>query len=118
MKVTIKADETTRRIAQQALDCQDACNMRGLSKSFAKMLDEIDTATGHGTDFINQHPVTKLWIDKFQSLARLPQGSWSYAGDTDKRIPDSADAWQACSALARGEDVEWKVIGHREFMTV
>jgi len=46
---------------------------------------------------VNQHPVTKLWIDKFTSLSRMPQGL-------------ECVTYEQVQKLARGEDTETEVI--------
>ncbi len=65
---------TYQQAAQMALDCQDASNLSGVAKSFAgPVMDALwDEArrTGHGTDWINQHPIVTLFLDKLASLNR------------------------------------------------
>ena len=99
MKVTIKADETTRRLAEEAESIQNACNGCGLAQRFAEVMKEL-IRQDLGTSAVNQHPVVKLWIDKFQSLARIPQ-------DFDA----SAKTYDEIRQLMAGEDVEIDVIG-------
>lgn len=58
-------------IYQDALDAQRACNLVGLVNGFARALktisDEARTA-GHGTDWINQHPVAILFAEQVYFL--------------------------------------------------
>ena len=99
MKVTIKADETTRRLAEEAESIQNACNGCGLARRFAEVMIELNRGS-LGTSAVNQHPVTRLWLDKFQSLARIPQ-DWETSSVTYDQV----------AALIRGEDVELEVVG-------
>ena len=99
MKVTIKADEATRRLAEEAGSIQNACNGCGLAQRFAEVMIELNRGN-LGTSAINQHPVVKLWLDKFQSLARLPQ-DWDASGKTYFEIRQ----------LINGHDVEIDVVG-------
>src|SRR5262245_52761006 len=99
MKVTIKADETTRRLAEEAESIQDACNGCGLARRFAEVMIELNRGD-LGTSAVNQHPVTRLWLDKFQSLAHIPQ-DWKASGKTYCDIRQ----------LINGHDVEIDVIG-------
>jgi hypothetical protein len=99
MKVTIKADEATRRLAQEVDSIQTACNGCGLAQRFAEVMVELNRQD-LGTAAVNQHPVTRLWLDKFQSLARLPQ-DWDASGKTYFEIRQ----------LINGHDVEIDVVG-------
>lgn len=63
---------TMQEAAKLALDVQDACNLSGVVKTFAKVLDTIwDEAhkQGRGTDFVNTHPITVLFVSKLESLS-------------------------------------------------
>jgi hypothetical protein len=59
MKVIIKADEATRRLAEEADSIQGACNGCGLAQRFAEVMAELNRMS-LGTSAVNQHPVTKL----------------------------------------------------------
>jgi hypothetical protein len=103
--ITVRADAATIALAKEALAIQDACNLCGLAQRFAKVNSElIGHAQCTGTTWRNQHPVIKLWIDKFQHLARLPQ---SYGGGLNRA--DATAAYAACERLAAGLDVEWPI---------
>jgi hypothetical protein len=100
MKRIIKADERTRKLAEEAYSAQNACNACGLAHRFAAVLKELLIDHELGTDTVNQHPVTRLWIDKFQSLARIPQ-DFDASGKTYFEIRQ----------LMAGVDVEIDVVG-------
>lgn len=94
--VTIRADETMRKLAKEAVDVQDAVNLCGLAQRFAKVMLELVHHPQNvvGTTWANQHPVVHLWVDKFAHLAAYQQS-----------ICD--DAYAACCKLADGKDAEW-----------
>lgn len=75
------AEEITQRRTEMpsdnpyknALDIQDACNSCGVIQQFAKDVKKLfDEARelGEGTDYVNQHPVVILYLDKLCDLAR------------------------------------------------
>jgi hypothetical protein len=99
MTVTIKADEATRKLAEEAESIQNACNGCGLAQRFAQVMIELNRQD-LGTSAVNQHPVTRLWLDKFQSLARIPQ-DWDASVLTYFEI----------RMLINGHDVEIDVVG-------
>jgi hypothetical protein len=62
---------TYQELAQQSLDVQDACNLSGVVHSFAKAMDVLWAEArvhGHGTSWINKHPIVTLFLDKLASL--------------------------------------------------
>lgn len=62
-----------KKVWQDALAVQDACNLSGVVKDFARVVGliwEEARSLGKGTDYVNQHPVCVLYIDKLASLAR------------------------------------------------
>lgn len=62
---------TMKQAARLALDVQDACNLSGVVKTFATVLDTLWTDAherGKGTDWVNTHPVTVLFVNKLESL--------------------------------------------------
>lgn len=97
---TIKATPELARLAREADSIQDACNLCGLAQRFAEVMIELNRMD-LGTVQANQHPITKMWIDKFQSLARLPQ-------DWDGISP----VYGACRALAAEQDATVEVTSY------
>ena len=57
-----------KKWANSALQVQDACNLSGVVASFARMTHEM-RESGMGTSECNQHPLTRLFVDKLLSLA-------------------------------------------------
>lgn len=69
-------------LAQDALDVQDACNLSSVVISFAKALDDLwlhATALNKGTDWVNQHPITKAFTSKLMSLSGWTLGDGTFA---------------------------------------
>jgi len=86
--------EKLKRAAQNAIGCQDACNLSGVVFSFARdmqnICDEIEGTRGR-----NQHPIVQLYIDKLFDLA------FDHAGRNN--TSDFAEAYKACRALVGDE---------------
>lgn len=64
--------KTLKELAQESLDCQDACNLCGLAQAFARAMRDLGDHT-NGTDARNQHPITRVWLDKMNSLAGIQE---------------------------------------------
>lgn len=61
---------------QRAIDVQDACNISGVIESLHAVLKSIrDTAhvKGHGTDWINEHPIIVMYASKIYSLSHADE---------------------------------------------
>lgn len=57
--------------AQRALQVQDACNLSGVVRSFSLITEILWTearAQGHGTDWVNRHPIAVMFSSKIASL--------------------------------------------------
>lgn len=64
--------KTIKQLAQEALDCQNACNLCGVAQAFARAMIDLGEHT-KGTDERNQHPITRVWLDKLNSLAGIQE---------------------------------------------
>jgi hypothetical protein len=56
---------------KNALQVQDACNLSGVVKSFAKDFDAVWSEArelGKGTDYVNTHPVCRLYLEQIAHL--------------------------------------------------
>ena len=66
--------KTIKEAAETALQVQDGCNLSGILRSFNDIVkDTIWPAAqeqGKGTDWVNQHPICTLFLDKLASLNR------------------------------------------------
>lgn len=70
MQVEILPTDKLKLLAEEALAIQNACNLCGLSQRFAEVMVELNK-NPYGTDFTNQHPITKLWVDKLCHLSGM-----------------------------------------------
>lgn len=73
--VELEPDEELKKLATEALEVQDACNLCGLAQRFGEVMIALNRHPQNtlGTEWVNQHPITRVWLDKFCSLARLEQ---------------------------------------------
>lgn len=66
---------TLREAAQAALSAQDASNLSGVVLTFSRVLAEAlwpeARRLAKGTDWVNQHPVSKAFADKIAALAGI-----------------------------------------------
>lgn len=93
---------TYQQAAQNALDIQNACNAGGVVYTFAEVIQAVWTEshrrtkegiTPSGTDWVNRHPITMLFIDKLNDLA----GRVSF--------DDYVLATELCQFIANGQEV-------------
>jgi len=64
---------TTKRDYEDAIAVQNACNLSGVLHSFDKVIDRVwedARANGQGTDWVNTHPLVRLFCDKLYDLSR------------------------------------------------
>jgi hypothetical protein len=63
---------TLQQAAQQALDVQNACNLSGVLRSFNEIVMDVlwpeAQRLGKGTEWVNHHPITALFLSKLASL--------------------------------------------------
>ena len=69
----VPTKELEERIATEALQIQNACNLSGLVFAFASAMQvicELSHRGGNaGTEFKNRHPVVVMWVSKLDSLS-------------------------------------------------
>jgi hypothetical protein len=79
----------TKRDYQYAIYAQSACNLSGIVNSFAEMLPRIweeARAKGQGTEYVNCHPISRLFAEQIAHLSGAGMGN--------------PDTWQAAYAEA------------------
>ena len=86
-----KLERAYERAAEDAIQVQDACNLSGVVQSFAKIVSEVlwpmAREQKQGTDWVNQHPISKLFADKIVDLARVREfDEYSKAYEECKKI--------------------------------
>lgn len=78
-KIEFYATEKTRKLAQQALDIQDACNpIAVLSfllevEKYYRVMPEENSRSLSGSDVAHQHPVSLCVLNKLNDLASFCQ---------------------------------------------
>ena len=75
---------------QKAINVQDACNLSGVVHSWSQILSKLweeARRLGHGTDWVNQHPINVLFASKVSSLTGAGLSS----------MPAFSKAYDACS---------------------
>ena len=96
MQVTITPDEPMQKLAQDAIDVQDACNGTAVSGLLNRTMCAL-MKYSEGGDWVNQHPIVKAIIDKMMSLARMEQAGME-------------DLFHIkCSDLAEGQEVKVEI---------
>ena len=63
---------TLKELAQEAIDVQNASNLTAVVRTFASALDDLwqyAVVGGHGTEWVNRHPVTRAYVSKLTSLS-------------------------------------------------
>jgi hypothetical protein len=59
----------------RAMCSQDACNLSGLVHSLSGVMDRIwaeARGQGKGTEYVNNHPIVRLYVEQLQHLCRTP----------------------------------------------
>lgn len=61
---------SAKKLAQDALDIQDGCNLTGIVHGFSRAVSVLrESCPDKGTDWYNHHPICVLWADKIAQLA-------------------------------------------------
>lgn len=58
---------------QKALDSQSACNLSGIIHSFSDILRRVWEEARHngkGTDWVNEHPICRLFAEQISHLSK------------------------------------------------
>jgi len=68
-------DAQYQNAARDAILVQDACNLSGVVRIWDRamgVLWEVARRDGKGTDWVNQHPISKVFAYKCALLSRVP----------------------------------------------
>ena len=84
---------TERQMAALAIQVQDACNLSAVVRSFAKVTEDLwilARERGEGTDWVNNHAVTRLFAHKVSLLSNCNSHStmedaWSDIGEMTRK---------------------------------
>lgn len=94
---------------REALLSQSACNLSGIVTSFSRILKKVwdeSRRYGQGTDWVNKHPICRLYAEQIIHLTDVPQGfmidgSYSVAYDFCEQ--------EALKTLKEGERPPWRI---------
>jgi hypothetical protein len=84
---------TYQEAAQKAIECQNACNLSGVTKTFAAVttvLWEEARKENEGTQWVNTHPIVTLFLDKLSDL-----------NGRKEDIADFSKAYDHCEFIAK-----------------
>jgi hypothetical protein len=100
MKLTMKytVDDIPTDLAKTALTIQDACNAAGVIHSLARAVDKLwkmPGAISTGTDWVNQHPVVWMYLNKLCDL--------NHGRCVEENHPNY-NAWSLCEEAAKRTD--------------
>ena len=73
MTMTDEQKEKLKREYEMALLSQSACNLSGLAHSLSQAIGliwEEATEHGQGTDYVNNHPIVRLYVEQMSFLCR------------------------------------------------
>jgi hypothetical protein len=92
-------------IYQNALNSQNACNLSGIVKTLAQDLDIIwneARAQNAGTDYVNTHPVVRLYVEQLVSLNKsgVLLDSASAGHDAENPFNTYSNAYSKCRERA------------------
>lgn len=86
-----------KAVYERALQTMQACNLSGLAHDLSEAVSQIweeAQERGEGTDYVNTHPVVRLYVDQMCLLA-FPKDSQL------RRIDEVMDAIVKCQAEAK-----------------
>jgi hypothetical protein len=76
--MTEEKKEKLKRAYELALLSQSACNLSGLAHSLAYAVELIwqeANEQGQGTDYVNNHPIVRLYLEQMSFLCRADYSS-------------------------------------------
>ncbi len=97
-----------RDLAQQCIQVQDACNLSGVASLLGRATEalwEQARAEGHGTKWVNQHPVCVMLTNKLASLT-CQYWPWSAVRSCDEAARFSS-AYQWCVSRSERRSASW-----------
>lgn len=100
--------------AKAAIQVQDACNLTGVVRSFGEAMTAVRayaTEHGHGTDWINRHPVAVLFADKLADMTgRIDFDAYARATEACRELADPGRGERRAADAARiaADMVRWR----------
>ena len=94
-------NKALRRLAQNALNVQNASNLVGLAQGFCEALQELRELENLDDAALSNHPVTLAWVDKLASVTGTQCLSVADTTDVFERL---SSAYKTLYSLAeRGQ---------------
>jgi len=93
--------KTIQQAALSALEVQNACNLTGVLHSYSnamKIVREESHRLGKGTDWINNHPISRLYADKVASLSGTQNWDTAEANEAYADVESLAEEPKGMSA--------------------
>ena len=103
MEIKIVEEKTSlQKAADDAIFVQQACNLGGVANAFQKAVMSVWEEAhriGKGTDWVNRHPIIRLFLEQMAWLNCV-----SITDRNTKR--DYFKCYDICEKIAKGEEVE------------
>lgn len=79
-----------KKLASEAVDVQNACNLLGVSKSFSRAVQDLwESGAVKDAEELSRHPVVTLWVDKLVDMNKRPSlAEFSSAWDWAKKMTE------------------------------
>lgn len=95
-KVSYTEKDIPVDMAKRVMLVQDACNLSGVVHSFDRdvsALWKLAHENGQGTDWVNQHPIVVLYLDKLCDMAgivrEVPMDTYTFVEHVSKGGTDA-----------------------------
>jgi hypothetical protein len=92
-----------RKAAQDAMQVQDACNLSGVINAWNRAMTalwEVAHRDGHGTSWVNTHPINRLFASKVFQLTGMEHGG-DFRGDDFAFVKNMAEGKPRTALLTR-----------------
>jgi hypothetical protein len=78
-KITYTEEDVPQDLAETVMTYQDACNLIGVVHAFDRVMTALWAHAhkhGKGTDWVNNHPLVFLTVEKLMQLCRYSQNDY------------------------------------------
>jgi hypothetical protein len=101
---------TVQEAAVNALGVQDGCNLSGIVNTWRSVLIDAlwpEARRLHkGTDWVNRHPVNRLFLEQVAHLQGLAPLS-EHQDLADPTVMFYGKAYEMCQKLVNGEEIDY-----------
>ena len=84
---TMENEKLTERDYEDAMHSQSACNLSGIVHSLSRVMPKIWIEAGEkgeGTDYVNQHPIVRLYAEQIMHLSGKREYSDAHKAVSEK----------------------------------